>query len=91
MMPIQQYHCIHVYANTPPKVPPVGRSVEVENLIDAQGIADRLGLAQRQTISSFVSRYPDFPKALGMWGRTRLWDWTEVEAWARQTGRYPKQ
>lgn len=90
MRHVQQYHCMHVYANTPSKVPSVGRTIEVENLIDAQGIADRLGLAQRQTISSFVSRYPDFPKPLGMWGRTRLWDWTEVEAWARATGRYPK-
>ena len=69
----------------------MGRSVEVENLIDAQGIADRLGFAQRQTISVYARRYPDFPKPLGMWGRTRLWDWTEVEAWARQTGRLPKR
>lgn len=65
----------------------VGRTVEVENLIDAQGIADRLGLSHRQAISVYMQRYPNFPQPLGMWGRTRLWDWLEVEAWARQTGR----
>lgn len=65
----------------------VGRSVEVENLIEAQGIADRLGLKQRQTIDSWIDRHDDFPAPLGQWGRTRLWDWLEVEAWAKATGR----
>jgi predicted DNA-binding transcriptional regulator AlpA len=67
----------------------VSRTVKVENLIEAQGIADRLGLAQRQTIDSWMRRHPDFPRPLGTWGRTRLWDWSEVEAWARRTGRLP--
>lgn len=65
--------------------------VAVENLIDAQGIADRLGLSHRQNVDNFRRRHPDFPEPLGMWGRTRLWDWTEVEAWARHTGRLTKR
>lgn len=65
--------------------------VAVENLVDAQGIADRLDLSHRQNVDNFRRRDPDFPKPLGMWGRTRLWDWTEVEAWARQTGRLLKR
>ena len=72
---------------SPPKVLVVGRSVEVEDLIDAQGIADRLGLAQRQTINSWIARYPDFPAPLGTWGGARIWEWPQVEAWARATGR----
>lgn len=63
--------------------------VAVENLVDAQSIADRLDLSHRQNVDNFRRRDPDFPEPLGMWGRTRLWDWTEVEAWARQAGRLP--
>jgi predicted DNA-binding transcriptional regulator AlpA len=67
--------------------PVVGRTVLVENLIDTQGIADRLGLRQRQTVDSWMRRYPEFPRPIVVLGRTRIWDWTEVEAWARATGR----
>lgn len=66
-----------------------GRQVYVEDLVDASTIADRLGLSHRETVSNFVVRYPEFPKALGMWGRTRLWNWPDVEQWAKSTGRLP--
>ncbi len=62
--------------------------VRVDDLVDAQQIADRLKLAQRSSVSNLVLRYEDFPDPLGMWGRTRLWDWNDVEVWARAHGRY---
>jgi predicted DNA-binding transcriptional regulator AlpA len=68
------------------RVAGVSRTVLVENLIDAPGIADRLGLRQVQTVHSWVARYPDFPAPLCVLGRVRIWDWSEVKAWAESTG-----
>ncbi len=68
---------------------PVAPAVRTEDLIDAVGVADILGLAQRTSVSVYQSRYPDMPRPvvdLGR-GRPRLWLRTEVEAWALSTGR----
>ena len=63
--------------------------IRSEDLIDAQGVADLLGLAQRNTISAYQRRYPDMPRPVVNLGekRTRLWLRPEIEAWARRTGR----
>ena len=37
----------------------MGCKVDTDELIDAQGIADLLGLAQRNTVSLCQRRYPD--------------------------------
>ncbi len=63
--------------------------VSTEDLIDAVGIAELLGLAQRNTVSLYQRRYPDMPRPvldLGS-GRPRLWLRPQIEEWARQTGR----
>lgn len=63
--------------------------VRTEDLIDAQGIADLLGLAQRNTVSLYQRRYADMPRPvidLGP-GRSRLWLAPEIREWARSTGR----
>lgn len=64
-------------------------NVDIEDLIDARAIAELLGLAQRNTVSLYQKRYPDMPRPvidLGP-GRSRLWLRSELEAWARATGR----
>jgi len=63
--------------------------IRSEDLIDAQGVADLLGLAQRNTISAYQRRYPDMPRPVVNLGpkRTRLWLRPQIEAWARETGR----
>jgi glutathione-regulated potassium-efflux system ancillary protein KefG len=63
--------------------------IRSEDLVDAQGVAALLGLAQRNTISAYQRRYPDMPRPVVNLGpkRTRLWLRSEIEAWARQTGR----
>ena len=64
-------------------------NVDIEDLIDANGIAELLGLAQRNTVSLYQKRYPDMPRPvidLGP-GRPRLWLRPELEEWARETGR----
>jgi len=63
--------------------------VRTEDLIDAQSVADLLGLSHRNTVSSYQKRYPEMPRPvidLGR-GRPRLWLRPEMEAWARVTGR----
>jgi glutathione-regulated potassium-efflux system ancillary protein KefG len=64
--------------------------VPTEDLLDAQGVADVLCLAHRNTVSQYQQRYEDMPKPvidLGK-GRVKLWLRPEVEEWAaRQASR----
>jgi glutathione-regulated potassium-efflux system ancillary protein KefG len=60
--------------------------VNTEDLIDAQGVADLLGLAQRTAVSVYQRRYPDMPRPvvdLGK-GRPMLWLRSAIEAWVRE-------
>jgi glutathione-regulated potassium-efflux system ancillary protein KefG len=65
------------------------RRVDVSDLIDAEAVAEILGLAQRNTVSGYQRRYPDMPRPVVDMGRGRckLWLRTEIEGWARRTGR----
>ncbi len=62
----------------------MGQNIDTDDLIDARGVAELLGLAQRNTVSLYQRRYPDMPRPvidLGQ-GRCKLWSKTEVEGWA---------
>lgn len=63
--------------------------VRTEDLIDAQGVADLLGLSHRNTVSSYQKRYPDMPRPVVNLGRGRplLWLKSEIVVWARRKGR----
>jgi len=63
--------------------------VSTEDLIDAKGVADLLGLTQRTAVSVYQKRYPDMPRPVVNLarGRTLLWLRSEIQKWARQTGR----
>ena len=65
----------------------MGEKVDAEDLIDAAGIAARLGLAQPQTVHLWRRRYEDFPEPVAELTRVLVWNWSQVEAWARSTGR----
>lgn len=56
-------------------------------LVIATDIAKRLGLSP-QRVYVLVSG-PGYPKPLGMLGRSAVWRWSNVERWARETGRLP--
>jgi predicted DNA-binding transcriptional regulator AlpA len=59
--------------------------VNTEDLVDAQEVADLLGLSHRNTVSTYQRRYADMPRPvvdLGP-GRPMLWVRQEVQAWAR--------
>jgi glutathione-regulated potassium-efflux system ancillary protein KefG len=62
----------------------MGRKVDVDDLIDTQGVAQIIGLAHRNTVSEYQARYAEMPRPvldLGA-GRSKLWLRPEVERWA---------
>jgi hypothetical protein len=58
--------------------------VNTEDLIDAQTVAQILGLAHRNSVSAYLKRYPEMPRpvlSLGR-GRPQLWLRPDIESWA---------
>lgn len=60
-------------------------SAELDSLIDAGEVATILGLAHRNSVSTYRSRYPDFPSGRPApgGGRSRLWTRAEILGWHR--------
>jgi len=58
--------------------------VATEDLIDAHGVAEVLGLAHRNTVSVYQRRYADMPRPVVDLGpaRSKLWLRPEIEQWA---------
>ena len=69
----------------------VTRRVNADDLVGAAEIADRLGLAQSQTVHSWRRRYSDFPAPIAKLRTALIWAWPDVEQWARRTGRLPSK
>jgi len=63
------------------------RRVYADDLVGAAEIAERLGLAQVQTVHSWRRRYDDFPQPIAQLRQALIWAWSDVEAWALRTGR----
>jgi predicted DNA-binding transcriptional regulator AlpA len=65
----------------------MARRVLVDDLIDAQDVARILGLAYRNTVSQYQTRYPDMPRPVVNLGRGRpmLWLGSEIERWHDRT------
>ena len=65
----------------------MGRKVDVDELIDAQGISDLLGV-QRTQPHQWRDRDIGFPEPISApLTKAVLWHWPEVKAWAIKTGR----
>lgn len=63
--------------------------IDASDLIDARGVAELIGVSQRNTVSGYQRRYPSMPRPvvdLGH-GRCKLWLRSEVEDWERQRTR----
>ena len=60
--------------------------VATEDLIDARGVAELLGLSAPNTVSVYQHRYADMPRPVVNLGRGRcmLWLRPEMERWASQ-------
>jgi hypothetical protein len=70
-----------------PTVEEVGRKVDVDQLVGAEEIAERLGLTSVRRVHELRARNPEFPQPIKQLRRTMLFLWRDVEAWAKRTGR----
>ena len=69
------------------------RRVAVHDLVGAHEIAERLGVARPQVVHDWRRRHEDFPQPIAQLKTALIWDWSEVEAWAKgiETDRGQKQ
>lgn len=60
--------------------------VRTEDLIDAQDVAEILGLSHRESVTTYLHRYNDMPRPVVELkkSKTRLWLRPEIERWARR-------
>lgn len=65
----------------------MGRKVDLDDLLDAREVAELLGLASANAVNVYLGRYRDFPEPVLVRPGFRLWLRSDVEAWARETGR----
>jgi glutathione-regulated potassium-efflux system ancillary protein KefG len=63
--------------------------VYLGDLIDAQEVAEVLGLSHRNSVSLYQRRYRDMPRPVVErgGGRTKLWLRSEIERWAAKRAR----
>ena len=72
---------------------PMAPRVNTEDLVDAQAVADMIGLSHRNSVSAYQRSYPEMPRPvidLGP-GRPKLWLRQEIQKWAESTGRGPRR
>ena len=55
--------------------------IDPAELVDANDVAALLGLARRQAVSTYRSRYPDFPEPVFERSQCVLWLRSEIERW----------
>lgn len=69
------------------------RKVEVDQLVGATQISQRLGMRHSTHVHQLRRNDPTFPAPLTQLspgpGGAFVWYWPDVEAWARETGRLP--
>ena len=61
----------------------MGRRVDVDDLINSAEVADLVGLTHINSVSTYLRRYPDFPRPVvdKSDGQIRLWLREEVGTW----------
>ena len=59
----------------------------MDELVGAEEIAERLGVAHVETAHVWRRRHADFPQPVKKLRRAMVWAWPDVEAWAKPTGR----
>jgi len=59
----------------------------MDDLVSAADIAERLGVGKSTVVHDWRYRNLGFPEPVKMVGPVGIWDWPEVERWARSTGR----
>lgn len=61
----------------------MGRSVDLDDLIDVGEVAKLLGLAHKNSVTTYMRRYEDFPPPALEFaeGKCRAWVREDVETW----------
>lgn len=59
----------------------------MEHLVGTAEIAERLGMASPEIVLTWRRRYPDFPQPIAKLQIGMVFNWPEVERWAKATGR----
>ena len=61
----------------------MGRNVDLDDLIDVGEVADLLGLAHKNSVTTYMRRYDDFPEPALEFadGKCRAWVRRDVELW----------
>ena len=65
----------------------MGQKVDLDYLVGASEIAQRLNVKRPHLVHDWRRRYPDFPKPVVELTGILLWDWQDVERWATKTKR----
>jgi predicted DNA-binding transcriptional regulator AlpA len=65
----------------------MGRRVDVDQLVGATEIAERLGVKRSTVVHDWRRRHADFPQPTVRLKGVLIWNWPDVEKWARSTGR----
>ena len=67
----------------------MGRKVDLDDLIDVGEVAELLGLAHKNSVTTYMRRYDDFPNPVIEFasGKCRAWLKTDVVDWIESTRR----
>jgi predicted DNA-binding transcriptional regulator AlpA len=68
----------------------MGRKVDADNLVGAAEIAERLGAKRVQRVHEWMTRDPSFPRPVAKLKAAHVWNWPDVERWAKKNDRLPK-
>lgn len=68
----------------------MGKKIDVDFLVSAAEIAQRLNVKRPHLVHDWRRRYPDFPQPIVELTGILIWDWREVSEWAKNTGRLEK-
>jgi predicted DNA-binding transcriptional regulator AlpA len=61
--------------------------VPPEFLVGAHEIAERLGFSHAQSVHTIRKRHANFPAPVATLKTALIWDWRNIERWAKSTGR----
>lgn len=64
----------------------MGRMVDLDDLISVGEVADLLGLAQKNSVTTYLRRYDDFPAPAIEFaeGKCRAWVREDIEHWRQR-------
>ena len=65
----------------------MGKKIDVDDLVGAHEIAKRLGVARPQVVHEWRRRHASFPDPIATLKTALIWNWREIQKWAKATNR----